>query len=139
MDDHKSQRLVMGQHVTEEKKLLARNMRRNMTEAEAALWARARGGGLGTHFRRQQNLAGFIADFYCHAANLVVEIDGPVHNAAYDGERDRIFAGLGLATLRFKNEEVLRGMEGVLEEIRKHLPPELRSDPSRDGKGKSLG
>ncbi len=135
MDEHKPQRLVMGQHVTEEKRLLARKMRRSLNEAEAALWDCLRGGALGVHFRRQQNIKGFIADFYCHAAALVVEVDGPVHDPAYDAERDRVFAGLGLTTLRFTNRQVLEETGWALKEIGKYLPPLVPRDPSRNGKG----
>ena len=135
MEDNRTHGLVLRQHVSEEKRQLARNMRRNMTPAEAALWSRLRGGALGVHFRRQQNIAGFIADFYCHAAALVVETDGLMHDAAYDAERDRIFAGLGLTTLRVTNRRVLEEMTQVVEEIRKYLPPLVPRDPSRNGKG----
>ncbi len=136
MDENKPQRLVMGQHVTEEKKRLARLMRRNMTDAEAALWRELRGGALGIHFRRQQNIAGFIADFYGHAAALVVEVDGFGHDAAYDAARDTVFAGLGLTTLRFTNRQVLGEVERVLSAIRDYLPPLVPRDPSRNGKGR---
>ena len=58
----------------------ARKMRREMTPAEAVLWNRVRGGRIGYHIRRQQPLVGFIADFYCHGARLVIEVDGSVHD-----------------------------------------------------------
>ena len=122
MEDNRSHGLVLRQHVTEEKRQIARNMRRNMTVAEAALWSRLRGGALGTHFRRQQNIAGFIADFYCHAAALVMEVDGPAHDAAYDTERDRIFAGHGLTVVRVTNQQVLEEIDWVLEKVRDYLP-----------------
>jgi very-short-patch-repair endonuclease len=46
----------------------------------------------GLHFRRQQIIDGFIADFYCHVARLVIEVDGEIHQqqAEYDAERDRV-------------------------------------------------
>ena len=123
MEEKQMRRLVMGQHVTEEKKLLARRMRRNMTDAEAALWSHLRGGALGVHFRRQQNIAGFIADFYCHTAALAVEVDGFGHDAAYDAARDAVFTGQGLTTLRFTNRQVLEETDEVLAEIERYLPP----------------
>ena len=76
--------IVKGQKVTEGKVILARAMRANMTPTETVLWGCLRGNRLaGLKFRRQQIIDGFIADFYCHAAALVVEVDGPIHNPAY--------------------------------------------------------
>ena len=122
--EEKPRRIVVGQSVTEEKVRLARAMRRNMTPAEAVLWSRLRNGALGAHFRRQQVIAGFIADFYCHAAALVVETDGAVHNPAYDAERDQIFSGLGITVIRFRNERVLDQTESVIEEMRADIGEE---------------
>ncbi len=53
----------------------ARELRREMTPAEKVLWQELRGNKLGLHFRRQQIIAGFIADFYCYAASLIIEVD----------------------------------------------------------------
>ena len=92
-----------------------------MTPMEAVLWKRPNAGALGQHFRRQQIIAGFIADFYCHQAALVVEVDGSVHDPAYDAERDRIFTDLGLTVLRFTNQQVQEQIGVVLYRIRQHL------------------
>ncbi len=122
MDEpQKPQGIVLGQRVTEEKRTLAEQMRRAMTPAEARLWERLRRSQLGVNFRRQQVIDGFIADFYCHAAALVVEVDGPIHEPEYDAERDRILAAHCLTILRFTNEEVLRQIGQVLYQIRQHL------------------
>ncbi len=51
-----------------------------MTPAEKILWEELRANKLGVHFRRQQVIQGFIVDFYCHQAGLVVEVDGDVHD-----------------------------------------------------------
>ncbi len=45
-----------------------------------SIWQELRGNKLGVHFRRQQVIAGFIVDFYCHKAALVVEVDGDIHD-----------------------------------------------------------
>lgn len=45
-----------------------------MTPAEGVLWLRLRRNGIGQHFQRQQVIDGFIADFYCHSAGVVVEV-----------------------------------------------------------------
>ena len=98
----------------------ARSMRRVMTPAETCLWDQLRSnrcGGL--HFRRQQIIDGFIADFYCHAAGLIVEVDGGIHeqHADYDLMRDRIISTRGLRILRIPNERVLTELSAVLQEI----------------------
>ena len=72
--------IIPGQRVTKEKLQRAKELRRDMTPAEKILWQELRGNKLGIHFRRQQIIAGFIVDFYCHKAALVVEVDGDVHD-----------------------------------------------------------
>jgi very-short-patch-repair endonuclease len=91
-----------------------------MTPAERRVWERLRANRLnGLRFRRQQVIDGFIADFYCHTVAVVVEIDGPVHEAreGYDGERDRIFSARGFLVLRFTNAEVEGDLDSVIERI----------------------
>ncbi len=125
------QNIVIGQQVQEAKVVRARQMRQEMTTAEAILWEHLRRNGLGVSFRRQQIIDGFIADFYCHSAALVVEVDGPTHDPNYDAERDRIFSERGIAVLRVKNQDVCRRTGFVLSVIRqaiahspaKPLPP----------------
>ncbi|MFO7882070.1 MAG: DUF559 domain-containing protein [Kosmotogaceae bacterium] len=64
----------------------ARLLRRNMTEAEKLLWERLCKKQLGVRFKAQHPIERFIADFYCHKAKLVVELDGEIHN--YQKEYD---------------------------------------------------
>ncbi|MFO0851259.1 MAG: DUF559 domain-containing protein [Gemmataceae bacterium] len=107
--------VVCGQRVDEVKVARARDLRRQMTPAESALWNRLRYDRLlGLRFRRQQVIDGFIADFYCHAVGLVVEVDGAVHDLhpEYDAERDRLFAARGLAVLRLRNQTVFQDLAG---------------------------
>jgi very-short-patch-repair endonuclease len=111
--------IVMGSHA-EAKRDLARELRRRMTPAETRLWARLRTNQLsGLHFRRQQIIDGYIADFYCHAAGMVVEVDGAVHagHPEWDAERDRAMGKRGLRVLRFANRDVMDRIEWVLGEI----------------------
>ena len=70
----------------------------------------------GWHFRRQQIIDGFSVDFYCHAAGLVVELDGGIHQqqVEYDTEREKVLVARGLRIVRFKNEEVRQDLKGVL-------------------------
>ncbi len=112
--------IVVGQAVSEVKKLRSKELRRDLTEEERVLWNQLRRNQLhGLHFRRQQIIDGFIVDFYCHAAELVVEVDGSVHDQRpdYDAERDKVMAARGLKVLRIPNEEVKQDLAGVLRKI----------------------
>ena len=112
--------IVVGQRVTPEKRLLSRQLRSQMTPAERALWEALRGSRLGgLRFRRQQVIDGFIVDFYCHAARLVIEVDGGVHDdrRGHDEARDDILMGRGVCVLRLTNDRVLGAMESTLHEI----------------------
>jgi very-short-patch-repair endonuclease len=114
-----------------EKQERARQLRREMTPAEGLLWERLRNRRLGgLHFRRQQVIDGFITDFYCHAAGLVVELDGSVHDQRKeaDAERDNIITDRGLRILRFQNTDIEHAIETVLAAIEAaaqefHSPP----------------
>jgi very-short-patch-repair endonuclease len=113
-------KVVTGQHVSNELFNRSKELRREMTPAEAKLWARLRAGRLeGFHFRRQQVIDRFIVDFYCHQAELVVEVDGDVHleQEAYDRQRDAYLSARGLRVLRVTNRDVNGNLEGVLTAI----------------------
>ncbi len=94
---------------TPEKTQRARELRRRMIPAEPALWEHLRDHRLnGLHFRRQQPKRGFIIDLYCHAARLIIEVDGPIHNQqiVYDTERGLILTGDDAYLLRVTNDDV---------------------------------
>ena len=59
---------------------LAKELRRNMTDAEIILWSYLKGGINGLKFRRQHPIGIYVADFYCHKIKLIVEVDGSIHN-----------------------------------------------------------
>ena len=130
-------------HHSADKRELAYQLRRAMTPAEAVLWKKIGAGRLrGLHFRRQQIIDGFIADFYCHEAGLVVELDGPSHDGqrAYDEERDRILETRNLRILRFRNERVFNDVYAVMHEILEAarvvvLPPDHLPEPAGNGAG----
>jgi very-short-patch-repair endonuclease len=112
--------IVRGQRVNPEKLARAKALRREMTPQEQRLWAYLRKNQLaGLHFRRQQVADGFLLDFYCNAAGLVVELDGPIHEDQrdYDAERDRWLAARGLHILRFSNAEIEAGLDAILARI----------------------
>jgi very-short-patch-repair endonuclease len=98
----------------------AKKLRREMTRTEKILWNCLRKNQLnGFHFRRQQIIDGFIADFYCDAAKLVIEVDGAIHalQTESDNERDNLFLAKGLKVLRIQNEEIIHNFEYVLIKI----------------------
>src|SRR5688500_11154271 len=103
----------------------ARNLRRQKTEAEKLLWRFLRGRRSdGFKFRDEMWLCGFVADFACVEAKLIVEADGGQHRFAkeYDERRSATFAAQGYRTLRFTNDEILGGLDLVLANIRDALP-----------------
>jgi very-short-patch-repair endonuclease len=102
----------------------ARQLRRASTDAERHLWRHLRLKNLaGCKFRRQYPVAGYIVDFVCISAKLVVELDGGQHLDAgeYDAKRTRTLEIHGFRVLRFWNDEVLLHTTDVLEVILKHL------------------
>jgi len=112
-----------GQKVTKEKLQRAKELRRDMTPAEKILWNELRANKLGVHFRRQQIIQGFIVDFYCHKAALVVEVDGDIHDLQKeeDERREKVLSALGLRIVRFGNDEVVRQLSAVVGKILSHL------------------
>lgn len=122
MSRHSLKGIIPGQRVTCEKLERARELRRQMTPAERILWQELRGDKLGVHFRRQQIIAGFIADFYCHRAGLAIELDGDIHQGEeqrkFDAQRETAFRDLGLRLIRFKNTQIEGDLSAVLGQIR---------------------
>jgi very-short-patch-repair endonuclease len=103
-----------------------RELRKNSTTAESWLWYSLRDNKLGVKFRRQHSIGGYIADFYCQKAKLIIELDGGVHNTSeakeYDRIRDKYFEELEYKVLRFSNQEVLEKTEEVLNKITSNFP-----------------
>ena len=91
-----------------------------MTPAEKRLWQEVRAKKLGVRFRRQQIIAGFIVDFYCHTAALVVEVDGDIHDLQHeeDARREKALREMGLKIVRFWNEDVIKELPMVVGRIR---------------------
>jgi very-short-patch-repair endonuclease len=105
----------------------SRQLRNKSTEAEILLWSIIRFRQLkDLLFYRQKPLGGYIVDFYCPKAKLVLEVDGAQHYKKdaleYDRIRDEYLGNLGLTVLRFTNLDVIDNIEGVIEVIEKHLP-----------------
>jgi len=97
----------------------AREMRRNPTEPEQALWDRMQGQQMGGFkFKRQVVIGSAIADFACEARWLIVEVDGDAHDTpAIDAMRDQKLTDVGLRVLRFRADRVADDMDGVCAEI----------------------
>lgn len=99
----------------------AKHLRRNMTAAETALWMHLRTGINEFKFRRQHPIGLYIADFYCHKAKLIVEVDGSVHNNQVikenDEARQKELENWGYTIIRFTNEDVLQKPEVVIDKI----------------------
>src|SRR5215471_840383 len=113
-------RLALGQPTNPELLRRAAELRRHMTPEERIVWQELRGNRLGVHFRRQQPLAPYIVDFYCHQARLVVEIDGSPHRQqqGYDRLRDAYLARFGIRVLRLANHSVRDDLPSVIYAIR---------------------
>jgi len=97
----------------------AREMRKNPTEAERALWRLLRAKRLaGWKFRQQQQLDQYIVDFVCFSARLIVEADGSQHiDNKYDAMRDAYLRSQGFRVLRFYNNDILARPDAVLTSI----------------------
>jgi very-short-patch-repair endonuclease len=100
----------------------ARALRRNSTDVERILWSELRASKLlGANFRRQVPIDNYIADFICHAAKLVIELDGGQHfsneGERADAVRSAVIEAKGFKVLRFSNLDVLTNRTGVLETI----------------------
>ena len=106
----------------EKLKEFAEANRKKSTEAESILWTQLRGKQLADYkFRRQHIIGHYIADFYCHAHSLVVEIDGSIHQLPEvkdnDEQRTAWLVEHGYKVIRFRNNEVIGNIDGVLKSI----------------------
>jgi len=96
----------------------ARGLRKSSTDSERKLWQCLRAGQLdGLKFRRQHPIPPYIVDFYCEAANLVVELDGSQHTEVADRARTHFLESKGLTVLRFWDNEALTQTDAVVESI----------------------
>ncbi|WP_114944651.1 endonuclease domain-containing protein [Microvirga calopogonii] len=108
----------------------ARRMRREMTPAERKLWHALKAHRFqALHFRRQVPIGPYVADFICHAARLVIEVDGAQHgfdrHIDQDRTRDAWFQAQGYQVLRFWNHDVMTALASVLDTIFANIPSNL--------------
>jgi len=93
----------------------AKQLRRTLTPPECRLWLAIKAKKLnGLHFRKQVAIGPYIADFYCHAARLVVEVDGSHHDPIADQRRNVWMEEQGIRVVRFMATDVRDHLEGVL-------------------------
>lgn len=102
--------------------IFAKSMRHTATDAEQLMWRILRAKRfMELKFRRQQVIAPYIVDFYCHEIGLVIELDGGQHNTevgrTYDVERTQFLEALGLTVVRYWNSDVLGRGDVVLEDL----------------------
>jgi len=100
-----------------------KELRSNLTPAEAFLWKHLKSSQLeGRKFRRQHSFGQFVIDFYCSTEKLGVELDGMYHfteeQLKYDAERTEYMNSLGIRLVRFENAEVFEKTEEVLSKIK---------------------
>ena len=103
-------------------KKFAFDMRNRPTDAEKMLWNVLSNKSIGGHkFRRQHIIGEFITDFVCLKKNLIIEVDGSIHqlpeNHIKDAEREKWLLSEGYKVIRFKNEQVLNELEYVIHSI----------------------
>ena len=110
---------------------LAKQNRKEPTQAEDIMWQHLRAKHLGVRFRRQHPILDFIVDFVCLELQLVVEVDGGYHSSLHmqlsDEERTQMLAGQGFTVIRFSNEEVLYDTSSVINIIMEYIN-NLRAD-----------
>lgn len=110
-------------HTKKELSSFRKELRKNLTPAEAFLWRHLKSKKLdGKRFTRQHSIGPYIVDFYCASEKLIIELDGAVHFSAnameYDEIRTRYLTGLGYIVLRFENKMVFDNFQSVVFEIK---------------------
>ena len=125
-------------------KIFAEKNRENPTKAELILWEQLKTKNLeGYKFRRQHIIGSYIADFVCLSKNLVIEIDGLIHQLPENKESDEIrtawLQGKGYKVIRFKNEEVINEIDKVLDNILENLKAHFHKVKVYSKKSSPLG
>ncbi|MBI4810284.1 MAG: endonuclease domain-containing protein [Ignavibacteriales bacterium] len=104
---------------------VARQLRKRSTISEKILWERLRRHQLdGLKFKRQNHIGRYIVDFFCSELNLIIELEGGIHEKEiqkeYDVVRFEELESRGFKILRIKNDEVIDDIENVLKKILKY-------------------
>ncbi|MGB8816356.1 MAG: DUF559 domain-containing protein [Rhizobiaceae bacterium] len=105
----------------------ARRLRNEMSEGEKHLWNQLRRlrTSHGIHVRRQVAIGPYVADFAIHAARLVIEVDGPMHNVETQREKDVVrdewLKQAGYRAIRFRTDDVMNAWSDCVERILKEV------------------
>lgn len=118
----------------------ARELRQQQTPAEQILWEILRDRQfLALKFRRQHQIGNYIADFYCHDKQLIVELDGEIHVRSdvkeKDKKRDLFLTSLGFNVLRLSNDLILDNPDQALQQIAASVGEINPPSPSGRGAG----
>jgi very-short-patch-repair endonuclease len=109
--------------------ILAKDLRRNQSDAERNLWSRLRNSRIsGVKFRRQQPIGDYIVDFISFDKKLIIEVDGGQHNEPTNSKDDRVrteyLESRGYRVIRFWNTDIIQNVEGVIHKILETLADE---------------
>ena len=101
----------------------ARMLREKMTIEEKLLWNKLKDNQLSIRFKPQHPIDIYIADFYCHALKLVIEIDDASHQNKMEQDENRTneLERFGITVIRFTNSEVKNDFEKVIEKIKNEI------------------
>ena len=103
----------------------AKKNKQFQTDAEWYIWKFIRNSQLGVKFNRQYIIGDYIVDFVCLEKKLIIEIDGGYHSEYEQIEKDENrtdnLKAMGFNVVRYANEEICRGIEGVLNDIKEQL------------------
>ncbi len=116
-----------------------KELRRKSTPEEEMLWQELRNSKFGYKFRRQHSIGGYVVDFYCAKARLVIEIDGDSHNTSdqkeLDGIREEFLKDFNHKILRFKNSDVRNNIDEMISKIKKTVDNIYPSPKLGEGQG----
>ena len=112
--------------VTKTKRINAKRLRKDMTDAERLLWQELRAHRLmGLSFRRQLPVGKYIVDFACPQQKLIIELDGGGHSEdaqmRHDAVRTKFLETEGWTVIRFWNDEVTNNLSGACDHILGYL------------------
>jgi very-short-patch-repair endonuclease len=101
---------------------IKRRLRSNMTDPEMRLWSALRARQLqGMKFRRQHVIGPYIVDFYCPERSFIIEVGGDSHTDSdqivRDQLRDTYFQSLGFRVIRYVNDNIVKNLAGILEDL----------------------
>ncbi|QCX00502.1 endonuclease domain-containing protein [Aggregatimonas sangjinii] len=107
-----------------------KELRKNLTPAEAFLWKQLKAKQFeGQKFVKQHSIGKYILDFYCASEKLIIELDGEVHQnatvAEYDAERTNYLNKLGYTVIRFENKMVFDNLQSFFMEIREKFKKDV--------------